>query len=251
MNRSETDEKYIVVTGGSRGIGHAIVTEFLNQGAHVAYMSRSQASDHEQMTERAKTLGGSVQWFEADMGSEESITDAFKKALETLGRIDVLVNNAGITRDGLMMRMKTSQWQDVLNVNLTGVFIACRSVVRTMAKQRSGSIINISSVVGLMGNAGQANYAASKAGLIGFSKSLAKEFSSRSIRVNVVAPGYIATDMTDDLPQEVKEKLQESIPLGRLGRVDDIAKAVYFLASEDSSYITGTVLTVDGGMTMG
>lgn len=250
-DEQRSEPGYAAVTGGSRGIGHAVVLQFLRQGMHVAYISRSRAEDHEQLANIAEQFGGSLLWTAADMADEQSIEQAFSHILRTFGRLDVLVNNAGITRDGLMMRMKREDWQSVLDVNLTGAFIACRSVIRTMAKQRSGAIVNISSVVGLMGNAGQANYAASKAGLIGFSKSMAKEFASRSVRVNVVAPGYITTDMTDGLSGEIKESLLSRIPLGTLGKPEDIAEAVGFLASEKAAYITGEVLTVDGGMTMG
>lgn len=247
----KAEHRYAAVTGGSRGIGHAVVEQFLREGMHVAYVSRSQAADQDQLEKTAEQFGGSLLWTAADMADEQSIEQAFSHILKTFGRLDVLVNNAGITRDGLMMRMKREDWQAVLDVNLTGAFIACRSVIRTMAKQRSGAIVNISSVVGLMGNGGQANYAASKAGLIGFSKSMAKEFASRSVRVNVVAPGYITTDMTDGLSDEIKESLLSRIPLNSLGKPEDIAEAVGFLASEKASYITGVVLTVDGGMTMG
>ena len=237
----ELKERVVVVTGGSKGIGHEIVKKAVEQGASVYYLSRSQAADHD---------GLQASWIQTDMSDEQSIETAFKQVLAEAGKVDVLVNNAGITRDGMMMRMKTEAFEEVLKVNLTGAFIACRNVVRSMAKARSGVIINISSVVGLMGNAGQANYAASKAGLIGFSKSLAREFSSRSVRVNVIAPGFIKTDMTDVLSDEVKESLSGQIPLARLGETSDVADAVIFLASDRASYITGQVLAVDGGMTM-
>lgn len=251
---SETVDEFlgrvVVVTGGSRGIGNEIVTSMLSRGAVVYYLSRSEAVNHSDLESSAAQHGGHVHWIETDMSQEESITAAFDKVFEQSGAVDVLVNNAGITRDGLIMRMKSQDWDDVLRVNLTGAFIACRSVVRSMAKARSGVIINISSVVGLMGNAGQTNYAASKAGLIGFSKSLAREFSSRSIRVNVVAPGFIKTDMTNVLSETVKDGIAATIPLGRIGEPSEIAEVVAFLASDRASYITGQVLAVDGGMTM-
>ncbi|MDA3835191.1 MAG: SDR family NAD(P)-dependent oxidoreductase, partial [Spirochaetales bacterium] len=191
MSENIFSGKSAVVTGGSRGIGNAVVSAFLEGGAKVCYLSRNRAENHEQLAEKAQNQHSELLWLSADMADESSITTAMDAALNEFGGLDILVNNAGITRDGLLMRMKISDWNDVISVNLTGAFIACRSVVRSMAKARSGVIINISSVVGLIGNAGQANYAASKAGLIGFSKSLAKEFSSRSVRVNVVAPGYV------------------------------------------------------------
>ncbi len=242
--------RVVVVTGGSRGIGNEIVASLSSRGAVVYYLSRSKAVNHADLESLSAQHGGSVQWIETDMSQEESITAAFRKVFEQSGAVDVLVNNAGITRDGLIMRMKSQDWDDVLRVNLTGAFIACRSVVRSMAKARSGVIINISSVVGLMGNAGQTNYAASKAGLIGFSKSLARELSSRSIRVNVVAPGFIKTDMTNVLSETVKDDIAANIPLGRIGEPSEIAEVVVFLASDRASYITGQVLAVDGGMTM-
>ncbi len=241
----ELAEKIVVVTGGSRGIGHEIVLRALQESAEVYYLSRSEAADHMELKNRGK-----VTWIKTDMGDEDSISDAFKTILAEAGRVDVLVNNAGITRDGLIMRMKTSDFEDVLKVNLTGAFIACRSISRAMAKARGGAIINISSVVGLTGNGGQTNYAASKAGLIGFSKSLARELSSRSVRVNVIAPGFIKTDMTDVLSDELKENLAQTIPLSRIGEAREVAETVVFLASDRASYITGQVLAVDGGMTM-
>ncbi len=237
--------KVVVVTGGSRGIGHEIVLRSIEEGAVVYYLSRSAAADHEELVKDEK-----VTWIKTDMGDEDSISSAFKTILSEAGRVDVLVNNAGITRDGLLMRMKTSDFEDVLKINLTGSFIACRSIARAMAKARGGAIINISSVVGITGNGGQTNYAASKAGLIGFSKSLARELSSRSVRVNVIAPGFIKTDMTDVLSDEIKENLSQTIPLSRIGNAEEVADAVVFLASARASYITGQVLAVDGGMTM-
>lgn len=241
----ELAEKIVVVTGGSRGIGHEIVLRAVAEGAMVYYLSRSAAADHEEIANDKKII-----WIKTDMGDEDSISGAFKRILAEAGRVDVLVNNAGITRDGLIMRMKTADFEDVLRINLTGSFIACRSISRAMAKARGGAIINISSVVGLTGNGGQTNYAASKAGLIGFSKSLARELSSRGVRVNVIAPGFIKTDMTDVLSDEIKDNLSESIPLHRIGDAEEVADAVIFLASDRASYITGQVLAVDGGMTM-
>lgn len=242
--------KTAVVTGGSRGIGNAVMLELLCAGASVWYLSRSQAENHEEVLKVAEAHGAVAVHIPTDMSDESSITAAFDTILKERKSIDILINNAGITRDGLIMRMKTEDFNDVLKVNLTGTFIASRCVTRAMAKARSGVIINISSVVGVSGNAGQTNYAASKAGVIGFSKSLAKELSSRSVRVNVIAPGFIATDMTKGLPESVTDELKKQIPLGRIGDAQEIAKAALFLASDDASYITGVVLAVDGGMTM-
>lgn len=241
----DIDGKIAVVTGGSKGIGLEVVRQLLASGAKVYYLSRSRAAEHEGLSQQ-----GSVTWIETDMADEASILAAFETIAGESGRIDILVNNAGITKDGLLMRMKTADWQRVLDVNLTGTFIACRAVTRLMAKQRSGSVVNISSVVGITGNAGQTNYAASKAGLIGFSKSMAKELAARGVRVNVIAPGFITTEMTDVLPEGIKDKLKDAIPMGRFGSVEDIASAVLFLSGSGSTYMTGTVLTVDGGMTM-
>lgn len=242
--------KNIVVTGGSKGIGLAIVESFLSSGGNVWYLSRTEAASQSALESSASTAGGTVSWIKTDMSDEASITEALKSILDKAGSVDVLVNNAGITRDGLIMRMKTDAWDDVIKVNLTGAFIACRTLARPMAKARKGAIINISSVVGIMGNGGQTNYAASKAGLIGFSKSLAKELASRNIRVNVIAPGFIETQMTDFLKDDMKDALKQQIPLGRIGNPDDIADTVLFLASDKAGYITGQVLAVDGGMVM-
>jgi 3-oxoacyl-[acyl-carrier protein] reductase len=194
--------------------------------------------------------GTHVAWIACDMGDNSSIEHALDEVVSQAGTIDILVNNAGLTRDGLIMRMKDEAWDEVLRVNLTGSFVTCRKVSRIMASKRTGSIVNISSVVGITGNGGQTNYAASKAGLIGFSKSLARELSSRGVRVNVVAPGFIDTNMTDVLPEAAKAALKERIPLGRIGDPVEVAHAVVFLASGQASYITGQVLAVDGGMVM-
>ena len=247
---SEWSGKNIIVTGGSRGIGLAVVTAYAREGANVWYLSRTESVVQSELQQSAADAGGTVTWIETDMGSEESIEAAIKTVLSAAPAVDVLVNNAGITRDGLIMRMKTEAWEDVMRVNLTGTFVACRALARPMAKARSGAVVNISSVVGLMGNGGQTNYAASKAGIIGFSKSLARELASRNVRVNVIAPGFVETQMTDVLTDEQKEAMKVQIPLGRIGQPEEIADAVLFLASKKAAYITGQVLTVDGGMVM-
>lgn len=231
--------KTAVVSGASRGIGAAICRAFLREGASVYGVSRSEAS-----------FEGDFHWIQSDIGDGESIEGLLAKLSDAKVSIDILVNNAGITRDGLVFRMKDEAWEDVLRVNLTSAFKICRGIARQMAKARAGSIINISSVVGISGNGGQCNYAASKAGLIGFSKSLAKEVASRGVRVNVIAPGFVETSMTDALNNSVRDKISESIPLGRIAAPEEVAEAVLFLASDRASYISGQVLAVDGGMTM-
>lgn len=243
-------DKKVLVTGGSRGIGFAVVEECLKSGADVLYLSRTESAAHEQLKETAEQNGRQVYWVPADISDEESAEEGVKKAYEVLGAVDVLVNNAGITRDSLVFRMKREAWEEVLRVNLTSAFYTCRTVARHMAKNRSGSIINISSVVGISGNGGQTSYSASKAGLIGFSKSLAKEIASRGVRVNVIAPGYIETEMTAVLKDEITQAIKQQIPLGVLGSPKHVADSVIFLASDMSSYITGHVLVVDGGMIM-
>ena len=243
-------EKIVVVTGGSRGIGQAIVLQFLLSGAKVHYLSRTKSSAHDEMLEKAELNQTLVEWHETDVTKEESITQALDTIVAEFGRVNVLVKNAGITRDGLIMRMKDEDWREVLDSNLTSAFIASRKVVRTMLKAPEGVIINVSSIVGLHGNAGQTNYSASKAGLIGFSKSLAKEVASRGVRVNVVAPGYVDTDMTKSLfnNDEIKQALIDQIPLRRVGKVEEIASVICFLASDTAAYITGQVLQIDGGL---
>ncbi|MDR3270890.1 MAG: 3-oxoacyl-[acyl-carrier-protein] reductase, partial [Peptococcaceae bacterium] len=202
------------------------------------------------VVEEIRTNGGKAELCQADVGRAEDVERLLQTVMKEYKRIDIWVNNAGITRDGLILRMKEEDWDAVLNTNLKGVFLCTKAVSRYMAKQRSGAIINISSIVGLKGNAGQANYAAAKAGVIGLTKAVAKELASRSVRVNAVAPGYIATDMTDVLAEEAKEGLLKEIPLGRIGVPEDIAQAVLFLASPASAYVTGQTLSIDGGMSM-
>jgi 3-oxoacyl-[acyl-carrier protein] reductase len=238
-----------VVTGGSKGIGRAIVKIFLEQGANVYYFSRSQAEHPEELASIATAAGGKVEWVECSVTDEKTI-ETMLDTIAAKGSIDVVVNNAGITKDGLVFRMTTEDWEQVLLTNLTSAFFVCRTAARHMIKKRTGSIINVSSVVGITGNGGQTNYSASKAGLIGFSKSLAKEVASRGVRVNVVAPGFIDTAMTDKIPEEAKEKLKSAIPLGRTGKPEEIASAVLFLASDMASYITGEIIKIDGGMAM-
>jgi 3-oxoacyl-[acyl-carrier protein] reductase len=242
--------KKAIVTGGSRGIGNAIVREFLANGATVYSISRTTAGNQAELEAVARNAGGSLQWHAADVGEEEVFTKAVDAIVAEAGQIDVLVNNAGITRDGLIFRMQTADWEAVLKANLTSAFIASRAVSRAMIRQRGGSIISISSVSGMMGNAGQVNYSASKAGLIGFSKSLAREVASRGVRVNAIAPGFIETDMTRALGQRARDGLMDQIPLGRAGTAADVAALAAFLASDAAAYITGQVIPVDGGLSM-
>lgn len=243
-------DKKILVTGGSRGIGKEIVLACLKQGASVYFISRSPSPHIGEMEDTAKEFGGSVHWSSADVSQKDVVVPVVEKILEESGGIDVLINNAGITRDGLFFRMKSEDWQSVLDTNLSSVFYITQPVSRAMIKKRAGSIINISSIVGITGNAGQTNYSAAKAGLIGLSKSLAKETAARGVRVNVIAPGFIATEMTDGLNDKIKEDLKKQIPLGRIGDAKEIADAVLYLASDMSTYLTGQVLRVDGGMGM-
>jgi len=242
-------DKVCVVTGASRGIGAAIAAKFSAEGAVVYAFSRTApAAAPAAASEPAATAA--PRWVQCDVADEASIEAAIAAVLAEAGRIDVLVNNAGITRDGLLMRMKTEDWDAVLDTNLKSAFLLSRAVVRPMLKQRSGCILNVSSVVGITGNGGQANYSASKAGIIGFTKSLAREVASRDIRVNAIAPGFIETSMTDRIPEDFKQKLKESIPLGRVGTTEEAANAALFLCSPLASYCTGIVLQVDGGMGM-
>lgn len=238
-----------LVTGASQGIGKACALALAAAGAKVALAARNEAKLKEVATEIADK-GGEAEIFVLDVASEESIRNGAKAILERFGKIEILVNNAGITRDGLFMRMKKNDWDDVLSTNLTGTFLLTQSLISAMMKNRWGRIINISSVVGRAGQAGQTNYAASKAGLIGFTQSLAKELASRGITANAVAPGYIETAMTAVLNDQQREQMMNIIPIARPGTDADIANAVLFLASEESSYITGHVLDVNGGMYM-
>lgn len=245
-------DKKAIVTGGTRGIGRAIVKKFAEHGASVALFGTNSEKGKEAVEEIRPLLGQgqTVTFYQIDVSNAEAVESGIKKVLEDLGRVDVLVNNAGVTRDNLLMKMSEEDWDKVLETNLKSLYNTCRAVIRPMMKARQGKIINISSVVGLMGNAGQTNYAASKAGMIGFTKSLAKEMGSRNICINCIAPGFIKTEMTDHLSEDQKKSLMQQIPLQRLGNPDEIAHAALFLASPLADYITGQVLTVDGGMAM-
>jgi 3-oxoacyl-[acyl-carrier protein] reductase len=247
---SEFKDKVVLVTGGTRGIGRACALAFAKAGAKVAICGRSEDSSVLAAKELSDESKGTVSGFQADMGDSESVDNLIKAITDSIGAIEVLVNNAGITRDGLIMRMKNEHWSDVFATNMDGAFYASRAVTRNMMKSRWGRIINLSSVVGIHGQAGQTNYSAAKAGIIGFSKALAQELGSRNITVNVVAPGYIETDMTAELGEDALKKMVERIPAGRAGTPDDIAASVLFLASESASYVTGHVLSVDGGLGM-
>ena len=242
--------KTALVTGASRGIGKAIALQLAAEGAKVAINFAGNTAKAEEVKSEIESNGGEALLVQADVSSAESVEEMVNKVTEKFGKIDILVNNAGITRDGLLMRMKDSDFDEVINTNLKGVFNCTKTVSKLMIKQRSGRIVNMASIVAITGNAGQTNYAAAKAGIIGFSKSAAKEFASRGITVNVVAPGFIETDMTAVLPEKVKEAMLKEIPLGRIGEPADIANAVKFLVSDQASYITGQVIRVDGGMNM-
>ncbi|MCZ6917408.1 MAG: 3-oxoacyl-[acyl-carrier-protein] reductase [Gemmatimonadetes bacterium] len=239
--------KVALVTGGSRGIGKSVGMRLAGAGAKVAVVD---VADCEQIQATAAELGGGAIAINANVVDADQVAAAVAEVEEALGPIDILVNNAGITRDGLLIRMSEADWRAVLDVNLTGVFMMTKAVARGMMKRRSGRVVNIASIVGITGNAGQANYSASKAGVIGFTKTVAKELSSRGVLVNAVAPGFIDTDMTKALPESAREALLKLVPLGRLGLPDDVAAAVLFLSSELSSYMTGQVVVVDGGMVM-
>ncbi|MFC5734945.1 3-oxoacyl-[acyl-carrier-protein] reductase [Cytobacillus gottheilii] len=242
--------KAAIVTGASRGIGKEIALELARQGANVVVNYAGSEQRANEVVDEIKALGTEAFAIHCDVASSESVTDMVKAAIEKFGTIDILVNNAGITRDNLLMRMKEDEWDDVINTNLKGVFLCTKAVTRQMMKQRSGRIINISSIVGVSGNPGQANYVAAKAGVIGLTKTAAKELATRGITVNAVAPGFITTDMTDQLAEDVKEMMLKQIPLARFGEPSDIANVVTFLASEDSRYMTGQTLHIDGGMVM-
>mgnify|MGYP000927033196 FL=1 len=242
--------KVAFITGATRGIGRAIALELAKEGYNIALNYRTENEALETLKKEISELGVECYPVQGDVSKEEDSERMTKEIIEHFEQIDVLVNNAGITKDNLILRMKEEEFTDVINVNLVGTFNITKNVIKYMTKKRYGRIINISSVVGISGNAGQSNYAASKAGIIGFTKSIAKELASRNITANAVAPGFIQTDMTNVLKDEIKEAIEGTIPLKRLGTAEDVAKVVKFLASDDSNYITGQVINVDGGMLM-
>ena len=238
------ENKTALITGGSSGIGKAIAKTFVDNGAKVIILDvNTEAGEN-----TAKELGAA--FYKVDVAKTKDVADTIANIIETHGTVDILVNNAGITRDSLIMRMDEDQWDSVIAVNLKAVYNTCKALARHMMKAKNGAIINIASVIGLTGNAGQANYAASKAGAIGVTKSLAKEFAAKNVRVNAIAPGFIRTAMTEKLTEQQKQAIQQKIPLGTFGEAEDVAKAALFLASEDSRDVTGQVLVVDGGMVM-
>lgn len=241
-------DRVAIITGGARGIGKKISQTFLKEGASVYIFDVNQEEGARTVGELQPAYDGKVIFFKVDITDEKNVEQSIEKIIEAEGRIDILVNNAGITRDNLILRMSLEDWKKVIDINLTGAFICSKHTVKYMVKNRSGKIINISSIVGVHGNAGQSNYSASKAGIIGLTKTLARELAGRNILVNAIAPGYIETEMTEKLSDKIKEKLMEQIPIGRLGSVGDVAKTALFLASDDSNYITGTVINLDGGM---
>jgi len=242
--------KVAVVTGASRGIGRAVAIELGKLGAKVVVNYSGSEAKALEVVDEIKGLGTDAIAVQANVAESDSVQAMIKEAISTFGSVDILVNNAGITRDNLLMRMKEDEWDDVINTNLKGVFLCTKAVTRQMMKQRAGRIINISSIVGVSGNAGQANYVAAKSGVIGLTKTTAKELASRNITVNAVAPGFIATDMTDKLNEEVQAEMLKQIPLASFGQPEDVANAVAFLASGASRYITGQTIHVDGGMVM-
>lgn len=244
------EKKVALITGGSRGIGKQVALKFAQEGYNIVINYVSDKTDVEAIKAEFREKNVEVLLIKTNITSYEDSENMIKQAIKKFGHIDVLINNAGITKDGLLMRMKEEEFDQVIEVNLKGTFNVTKAVIPYMIKKKTGNIINLSSVVGVSGNAGQCNYAASKAGIIGFTKSLAKEVASRNIRVNAVAPGFIQTDMTEVLSDSVKETIQEQIPLRRMGTAIEVANVIYFLGSEQSSYITGQVINIDGGMVM-
>ena len=243
------DGKIALVTGAARGIGQAIALKLAGEGADLA-LCDLKAEWLEETAAKAKELGRRVECYSVDVSSGDAVNETVKTIEKDFGAVDVLVNNAGITKDGLLMRMSEDDWDAVLNVNLKGVFLFTKAAMRGMMKKRSGSIVNIASIIGLIGNAGQANYAASKGGVIAFTKSVARELASRNVRCNAIAPGFIRTAMTDALPEEVQEKMLANIPLNKFGSPEDVANVVAFLAGDASGYVTGQVISTCGGMVM-
>lgn len=247
---ADLTNKVAVITGGSRGIGRAIALHLAKLGAKVVVNYSGSQTKAEEVVSEIEDAGGSAIAVQANVTDAEAVANLMKQAIENYGKLDILVNNAGITRDNLLMRMKEEDWDAVMNTNLKGVFLCTKAVTRQMMKQRAGRIVNIASIVGVAGNAGQANYVAAKAGVIGLTKTAAKELAARNIYVNAVAPGFIDTEMTEELPEQIKAQMLTQIPLAKLGKPEDVAKVVAFLASDDASYMTGQTLHVDGGMVM-
>ena len=239
-----------LVTGGGRGIGRAIAVRLAEEGAKVAISYRSNEEEAGKTAGMVREAGGECEIFKGDVASPEDVETLFKGVNETFGGVGILINNAGVTKDNIMLRMKEDEFDDVIQTNLKGTYLCTRAVLRSMVRARWGRIVNVSSVVGLVGNAGQANYAASKAGIIGFTKSVAREVAPRGITVNAVAPGYVETELTSGLPDEVKEQIRAQTPAGRIGEPEEIAEVVAFLAGEGASYVTGQTISVDGGMVM-
>ena len=250
MRGKMEERKVAFITGGSRGIGKEVATKFAENGYNIVINYVSDKTDVETLRTEWESKGVKALILKADVTKAEEVENVVKTAIDTFGKIDVLVNNAGITRDNLLMRMSEEEFDKVIETNLKGTFVVTKAVTKYMMKKSSGSIVNLSSVVGVVGNAGQCNYSASKAGVIGFTKSVAKELSSRNIRANAVAPGFIETDMTAVLSDAVKENIHNQIPLKRMGSAKEVANLIYFLGSDESSYITGQVINVDGGMVM-
>lgn len=247
---SRFEGKAAIVTGASRGIGREIALQLAKEGARVAVNYSGSKDKAEEVVQLITEAGGEAFAIQADVSNADSVKEMIDATIETFGAIDILVNNAGITRDNLLMRMKEDEWDDVIDINLKGVFLCTKGVTRQMMRQRAGKIVNVASIVGVSGNPGQANYVAAKAGVIGLTKTTAKELASRNINVNAVAPGFITTEMTDALNDDIKEQMLVNIPLGKLGSAEHVAKTVLFLLSEEAAYITGQTIHVDGGMVM-